>query len=373
LTTFSLFDKPSKFDGIYAFFIVNRFQMLYLVFLIPTYLLHPFMIWGIVAMAIFSQLNIWLLCKWLESKYAKKGYQGFVELFGVRIVRLLTFIGLILILIKITVITLGYLEIIHEFIFPSMNSNWIIFFILLTSSYVASLGMKNTIRFVVIVFLCVFWIIFLYYPFLIPPIAALHDLYPLIPTNWTTDSWKGLLLIWSSYSGPEYLICFIPWIKPQQNMRKYLTYANALSTSEYLLLFIASLFFFGSNYLSKSKYPIIHMIRYLQSPIFERLDIILISLHMFVLVFAISIFLLCIYGATRIILKKTSTQPSRMGFAVTCIMLFLCFVIVNNWIWSIETEQNILLNIQIWLSGIIYFIVPTFLLLMTKLKGRVKA
>ena len=141
-------------------------------------------------------------------------------------------------------------------------------------------------------------------PFFIPPIAALHDLYPLIPTNWTTDSWKGLLLIWSSYSGPEYLICLIPWIKPQQKMRKYLTYANALSTSEYLLLFIASLFFFGSNYLSKSKYPIIQMIRYLQSPMFERLDIILISLHMFLLVFAISIFLLCIYGATRIILKK---------------------------------------------------------------------
>jgi len=195
----------------------------------------------------------------------------------------------------------------------------------------------------------------------------------LIPTNWTTDSWKGLLLIWSSYSGPEYLICLIPWIKPQQKMSKYLTYANALSTSEYLLLFIASLFFFGSNYLSKSKYPIIHMIRYLQSPMFERLDIILISLHMFLLVFAISIFLLCIYGATRIILKKTSTQPSRMGFTVTCIMLFLCFVIVNNWIWSIETEQNFLLNIQIWLSGITYFIVPTFLLLLTKLKGRVKA
>ena len=71
----------------------------------PTYLLQPFMIWGIVAMAIFSQLNIRLLCKWLESNYAKKGYQGFVELIGVRMVRLLTFIGLILILIKITVIT----------------------------------------------------------------------------------------------------------------------------------------------------------------------------------------------------------------------------------------------------------------------------
>ena len=198
-----------------------------------------------------------------------------MELFGVRTVRFFALLGLFLLFIKISALTLGVGEVVYQYIFPSMNSNWLILFILLICYYIAAQGMEKTIRFVIIAFLSTIWMLILFVPFFFPPTASLHDLYPLILTEWSVDSWKGLLFIWSALSGPEFLIFLAPWLKPQQKMLKYFTLANAISILEYLLLFVASLFFFGSAYLSKIKFPVVDMIRYLQSPVFERIDIIL--------------------------------------------------------------------------------------------------
>lgn len=329
MTAFSLYDKTSTSSSVYVMFMVNRLQMLYFILIMPSHLVHPYMIWGIIAIGILSQINLTMLSKWVASDYSAKGYQGFVQLFGERMVRFFAFIGLFVILIKITVIALGYVEVVYQFIFPLMNTNWMILFILLISWYVAAQGMEKAIRFVVIAFLSTVWIILVYFPFFFPPIASLYDLYPLIPVDWSMHSWKGLLFIWSSLSGPEYLICLVPWLNSKQKMLKYLTIANAMSVLEYLLLFVASLLFFGSNYLSKSKFPVIDMIRYLQSPVFDRIDIILISVHMFHFVFAISIFLLYFYGAVRIIVGRLHEQTTRIGFMTSCITIFICMIIVK--------------------------------------------
>jgi hypothetical protein len=371
VTAFSLYDKTSALGGVYVMFMTNRMQMLYFILLMPSYLVHPYMIWGIVAIGILSQVNLMMLSKWFSSNYSAKGYQGFVELFGERAVRLFAFAGLFLLVVKLIVITLGYVELVHQVMFPSMNTNWLILFILLISCYVAAHGMEKTIRFVVIVFLSTVWMILFFFPFFFPPIASLHDLYPLIPTDWSMRSWKALLFVWSSLSGPEYLICLAPWLRPQQKMLKYLTLANTMSVLEYLILFVASLLFFGSNYLSKIKFPTLDITRYLQSPAFERIDIILISVNMFRFVFAISIFLLCFYGAVRIIVGRLHEQTTRIGFMASCITIFVCMIIVNQWFWKGATGENIWLTLQIWLGAVTYLLVPAFLLVAIKQKGRV--
>ena len=369
VNSFSLYDKTSSFSGIYVFFLVNRLQMLYFLFIMPTILTHPYMIWGIILVGMLSQLNLMVLSKWVSSDHASKGYQGFVQIFGDWLVRLFTFFGVILMLVKVVVLTLGYVEIIHQLVFPSMNANWLVVFIMVICCYVASLGMSNSIRFVVIAFLCTIWMIVLFYPFFFPEIASLHDLYPLVPTEWSKESWRGLLLIWSSFSGPEYIVCLVPWLKSKENLVRYFTYANTLSVLEYVLLFMGSLFFFGSEYLSKSKFPVATMAKYLQTPVFERIDIIMVSLQVFNLVFAVSIFLLCIYGAYRIIRKKSQNQPTRKGLQFTCLVLIVGLIATNKWIWQ-EDHQSLLLNLQIWCGSFTYLLVPSLLFISSKRKGR---
>ncbi|WP_256860455.1 GerAB/ArcD/ProY family transporter [Bacillus sonorensis] len=261
--------------------ILNRTQVLFFILILPMYLVHPFMIFGLLIIGALSQLNLFILSKWLSSPYAPKGYEGFRDVFGEGKLRFLVLLCLIQLFIKTVILIVSYAETVRYFIFPAINLNWLVLFIVLIGAYAASKGMENTMRFAIIAFLSSFWIVFLFIRFYIPPIASLNDLYPLIPFEWTKKSWQTLLVTWSAFSGPEYLICLAPWFKKQERVIKYLSIGNAISILEYLFLFAASLFFYGSSYLRETIFPVINMLRYLESPILERVDTFLLSAHMF--------------------------------------------------------------------------------------------
>ena len=368
MKTLSLFDRTSSLGGIYFILLVNRMQTHYLILIIPVYLVHSYMIWGILIMGLLSQLNLMMLSKWFTSSYAAKGYQGFVQLFGKRTVQVFAILGFFVILLKISIITMGYVEMLHRSIFPSMNIKWLILMILLTSLFVASHGMEKTLRFVVIAFLCGAWIVFLFIPFFFSPIANYRDLYPLIPTEWSKQSWFGLLFIWSAFSGPVYLAFIVPWLSSNKKIMKYLVIGNMLTIMEYSFLFIASVLFYGSNYLSKINFPLVYMGRYIQTSSLERIDYILISFHMFTYVFDISILMLCIYGAGRIFMRKVNERTTRIGLLSSWFVILISIILMNQWLWQTVPGQKILLNIQIWLGAVIYLLVPTILFTAVKRK-----
>ncbi|WP_017726479.1 GerAB/ArcD/ProY family transporter [Halalkalibacterium ligniniphilum] len=365
----SLYMKTSTLGGEYALFFVNRMQMLYLVLLMPIYLIDPYMIWIILAVGVASHFNLVIFSKWFSSDHSRNGYQGFVQLFGKRPIRFFTVIGLLVIVLKVTVFVIGYVEIVQQFMFPSINTNWLIIVLFLCSCYLAAKGMENTLRFAVIVFLSLVWVIFLFFFFYFPPIASLRDLYPLFPSEWSLHSWKGVLFVWSSLSGPEYLIFLAPWFAPQQTFKKHLLYANALSVLEYIILFIASLFFFGAHYLEKTNFPIVNMLRYIQSPVFERIDLILLTFYIFHYAFVLAIFLLLFYGAIRIIGNKVHKQPTPIGFVICSLFILACMILVNEGIWQDEAKQNLWLNTQLWVGALTYLCIPTILFVAGKRKG----
>ncbi|WP_043932439.1 GerAB/ArcD/ProY family transporter [Bacillus sp. EB01] len=367
---FILFDKTAQLGKGYIIAFANRSQMLYFILFLPKFLEMPYLLLGILAVGILSQINLFILSKCLSSKYTQQGYHGFADLLGRRTLRMIAFAGIAFIFIKMSMIILGYAEIVHQFIFPAMQRPWIILLILLISTYIASQGMEKTLRFGIIAFLCTFWIILLYIPYFFPPAAELHDLYPLIPTDWSHKPWKGILMVWSSLSGPEYLILLLPWINSKQKMLRYLSIANAISILEYLLLFLACLFFFGTTYLGKIGFPVVNMIRYLQSPVFERVEIIMISLHMFHYVFFISVLLLCLYGAIRISAGTQYKETTRKGFFAVCLLVLAGVFLIQLFYWREGKELNRWANVQLWSGAFTYLLIPSLLLAATKIKGR---
>ena len=84
-----LFNKNETYNGFYVMLMVNRLQMLYFFLIMPRFLIHSYMIWVIIAVGILSQLNILLLSKWFLTRFSSEGYNGFVQLFGKKLVRLL--------------------------------------------------------------------------------------------------------------------------------------------------------------------------------------------------------------------------------------------------------------------------------------------
>ncbi|PID14143.1 spore gernimation protein [Sporosarcina sp. P34] len=364
-----LFNKNETYNGFYVMLMVNRLQMLYFFLIMPRFLIHSYMIWVIIAVGILSQLNILLLSKWFLTRISSEGYKGFVQLFGKKLVRLLSFIGLFFILLKLFVILLGFSEMVQIFMFPATDSNWLIFFILLSCLYVAWKGVEKTIRFVVISFLGTFWMFLFFAFFFFPPIAQLSDLYPIIPMELSVISWKGIFLILSSFSGPEFLVFLGPWFKTNNKTFRYLSYGNALTVIEYVFLYMASIFYFGSNYLSKSQFPVVTMARYFQNPVIERMDMVMLSLELFNIVFAVSIFLLLFYGASKIASGKMERPPSRVGFLFSVFIILIGMILVNEWIWKSDEKQVILLNLQILAGSLSYLVVPITMIVVMKIKG----
>ncbi|WML46366.1 GerAB/ArcD/ProY family transporter [Neobacillus sp. PS3-40] len=326
------------------------------------------MIIVIIGIGFVSQLNLFILSKCWKSRFLKDGAEGISKLFGKRMIRLYAFIGLFFIFMKMAIFTIGYSDIMHQYIFPSINNNWLILFIFLTSLYLASKGMEKTFQFVVIVMLSTFWIIFVFIPFLFAPMSSIHDLYPLIPNDPSLFSWKGVLLIWSSLSGPEYLIFLKPWLTHDKRQFMYFTIGNMISVLEYLLLFIAAILFFGSNYLSKTLYPTIDMIKYLQSPVFERMEIIVISVYLFYIVFALALFLLFFYGLSRLALAKWNLQTTRKGYLFCAAVILSSFLIFYNFLWKFSYKGFWGLDLEIALSSLSYLIIPIILWIAIKRK-----
>lgn len=187
--------------------------------------------------------------------------------------------------------------------------------------------------------------------------------------EWNRDSWRGIFLILSSFSGPEFLVFLGPWFKTNNKTFRYLSYGNALTVIEYVFLYIASLLYFGSNYLSKNQFPIVNMARYFQNPIIERIDMVMLSLQLFNIVFAVSIFLLLFYGASKIAFGKMEKPPSRVGFIFSVFLIFIGMILVNELIWKSGEKQVILLNLQILAGSLSYLVVPIIIIVVMKIKG----
>ncbi|QHW29437.1 GerAB/ArcD/ProY family transporter [Paenibacillus rhizovicinus] len=366
----TLFRKTSHQEsGFYALFLTNRLQMLYYMIVMPSALVQPYMLLAIVAMGVASQLCLYMLSKWFATPCSAQGYQGYERLFGKTGIKVLALASLPLLLLKISFISISYAEIMHQFVFPSMDREWHIVFPFILSCYLALFGMENMVRFVTVVFIGTIWIFFMYIPYFLLQSNSIHDLYPLIPVGPEPFAWKSLLIVFSSFSGPEFLIAISYWLNPQRKMLKYLTIANAISIGEYLFISIASLLFFGSKYLPTIKYPNVEIGRYLQSPIFERVDIILISAYMFSFLYSIALFVLMIYGASRLLVKMR-TSTTRIGLIVSGCAAMAVTLTISKWFWEPGLQQDFWLDLQMWTGSATYLLVPLLVWIAIKRKTR---
>lgn len=111
------------------------------------------------------------------------------------------------------------------------------------------------------------------------------------------------------------------------------------------------------------------MSRYFQNPVFERIDMIMLSFELFNLVFAVSLFLLLFYGASRIAFGKLSKPTSGKGLLFSVFLIFIGMILVNELFWKPWEKQNFLLNLQIIAGSISYFLVPLVIVLAMKKRG----
>lgn len=358
-----------------GFLIVNRLQILYFILFIPQVMVFPYKIWVIPMASLVSHLNLWLLSIWLQTQEARCGHDGFVQLFGNTMVRVFAFIGIITMLLKCNVLTLGYIRIIQHVLFPTMGKQMLLFLIWLAGIYLAGFGMILTGRFAMMAFVGSIWMILLYIQFFMPVNADYIHLFPLIPQQLTTHTFTNFLILLAAMSGPEFLaFCgkrFDSSIHRKELFRAF-ALGNTVTLIEYMMFFVASLVFFGPEYLQLIDFPIVQMIRYIELPFFERMEMIMLSLYMLPFVFLNAFFLVHLYDAIRIVTNRVKRTRSKLGQWMVAFLYLISMYIFSKYLWKTEIDKIWWIKIYVWVFSMLYVIVPAFLVLVTYWKKKRK-
>ncbi|ALS29611.1 spore germination protein GerAB [Paenibacillus sp. 32O-W] len=347
-------------------FLVNRLQTLYYIFFLPNIVTDPSMIWLILLAAACSHFNIWLLGNWFRQEGLPEGYLGTFRLFGRKALWLLSLIGLPVLLIKCALMMLGYVEIVHYILFPSLTPKLFVVLLLFACLYLARLGMEQTLRFSVIAFIGTFWIIVFYIPFILPPKADYYHLLPLIPDRVVPYSWQMFLMLWTAFAGPEYLLALPKKAMDDRRFKRYLRIGNVLSAIEYVFFIGIALLFYGPEYLQKLDFPVVQLIRYIQLPIAERLEMFIIPAYALSVIYVVAVFLLYATGALQIV-TGTSHRWSKRNLGVTFVLLLSTTLAIQHWGWANETGKVRWIEWHNWLDASTYAALP-LLLLIAKLR-----
>ena len=355
--------SDNYWHGSLGFFFVNRFQIVYYILFLPQVLVYPHMVWLIVIVAILSHFNLWMLSRWLGTEEARLGHAGFVRLFGTAAVRLLALLGIGVILLQSTVITLGYVRVVHQVLFSSMNELTLVFFLGVASFYLASLGIIPTGRFAILAFVGSVWTVFLYFQFLFPPDAEYMHLLPLFPDG-MPEAWPAkFLTVWAAFAGPEYLAFAGKYFSRAGGLFRPLALGNAVTASEYILFLIITTMFFGSEFLRMIDLPVVEIIRYIELPFFERLEMIIIPVHMLPFVFVNALFIHYLHDAARAVMNIAHKPKSTFGLFLAALLLVIFMYVFGKHFWVTETDEKWWSNVYLWVSSTTYAVIPSFLAL----------
>ncbi|WP_175596838.1 GerAB/ArcD/ProY family transporter [Bacillus sp. MRMR6] len=351
-------------NGIQLMFLVNRLQIGYTVLLLPTQLISGSNYWIIATAFFVSQLNLFLISKWLYNSKTPNDKQ-LQNLFPKIMLYPMVSIGLAILMLKFSIIIIGYSKVIQLYVLREDRLISIIIILIVVVAFSTYQGILNVSRFSVLAFLFSAWIILAYIEVLLSPNSIYRDFLPLVNGFEKGQDIKRFFYLLSSFSGPELLLLLKRWIKPEVNVYKYTTAGNFFTLLEYSLLFFIAVVFFGPDYLKKVEYPLVTIARYIQLPIIDRLEMIIIPFFMFPLILSLSLINLYLYSGIKFLFQF---KENNLSYGLFVLFLALLLTFIQHEYWMERSQEFIWLNVYIYLTAIFYTAIPLLFYIIKRVK-----
>ncbi|NTU19098.1 GerAB/ArcD/ProY family transporter [Brevibacillus sp. HB1.2] len=238
-------------------------------------------------------LIIWMLYSMLNV-----GSQDLFSLhefcFGKWLGKLMSFVVLIYIWMAAFLILRSYVSIVKQFIFPLMHTWSTTLIILLLILYIVAGGFRTVTG------VCFFGVVIpaiLMLPLFLFPFEYAHpnNLFPMFSHNLPSlfASAKDAVI---NYMGFELLLFYYPFIKRAAHSQKWAHAGVLFSTLLYVAVALVTFLMFSQGELDKIIWPTLTMLKIVEIPILQRLEFIVISLWLFVILPNIC---LNLWGVTR--------------------------------------------------------------------------
>lgn len=214
--------------------------------------------------------------------YWKGGGESVFEILEQKIPKIvLSPLYIVMILIGIVIgimVAKNYTLLIKLMLFKEINLNYLMFLLLIIVVVFLRKGIYNMAKTTVVFF---FFIIFqnFIFPFTLKDFSF---------TRMTTfffqgdlNLWRGGIEVYSAFIGFVIILFFIPYVQKDTNYGRAVFIGHFLTTAIYLYICIISFGFFSFEHLKNVLYPTLKLLKYIQTPVIERIENVAFSVYLF--------------------------------------------------------------------------------------------
>ncbi|MFC7679815.1 GerAB/ArcD/ProY family transporter [Paenibacillus sp. GCM10028914] len=232
---------------------------------------------SVIIACLYAHVLLWLIVRML-SKYESTDLYGIhFDMFGKYIGTLFNCIYMLYYLFVTILIMRSYVVVVQVWMFPDMSS-WLIGLLLVSLTIYAGFGGIRVIvgmcllGFVVILITVFFCLATLKY-------AIWTQLLPVMESS-VMDILKGSFRMSFTLAGFEFIMLIYPYVRNKERTMLHSQLSLLFGNVVYLSIMILSLVYFSSSQLIRSIWPTFNMLKILKFPFTERLEFIVISMWM---------------------------------------------------------------------------------------------
>lgn len=251
-------------------------------------------------------------------------YELLSTYFGMWIGKSLSILWIVYAAFAATIVMFSTIHIIKIWILPE-TLNFVLMFLFIIPHYMIA---KDRVRviglFADLVLLITFWMPILlliplkdaqwpYQWYYLLPIAK-DGLIPILTTV------KSTIL---SFLGFEMAFILYPFLKDKKSAYKGIIIANSLSMITFLMITVISFIRFAPEEVTEYVYPTLNLLKLIQFPFLERLEILFLSFYLFMLFMTIIPYLyMAVLGISQLLGKQDHRNPLRIVLSIWLIMSF---------------------------------------------------
>ncbi|PKR78233.1 spore gernimation protein [Halalkalibacillus sediminis] len=218
---------------------------------------------------------------YILNSFKNEDLQGILQnLFGKWIGKIINTIFILYFLSMFLSVFVNYVEFVQVFIFPDLAPWFIGTLLIVLVVYAVHGGLRVAVGTSIIFFFITIWMVFL----LIKPITMMEfdHFYPILTT--TPEEWlRGVKATSFSVIGFEILWIIYPFISDKHHVQRYSQTAAIFTITLLMYVTVVSIGYFSGTQLEEKIWPVLTLFKILSMSFFERFDILLVALWMFII------------------------------------------------------------------------------------------
>lgn len=252
----------------------------------------------------------------------------------------------------------NYIEVIHAWIFPNLNTWFISATLLLIVIYAFTGGLR------VIVGVSFFSVIFSLWilPILIIPakFSNIESLFPILEAN-IIDILKGVKSMTFTIVGFEILNVIYPFIKDKKKVKQHVHLGLLFTTFIYLMIMLISITYYSEGKLVKTIWATLTLFSFISFPFMQRFEFVAVCFWMLIILPNLCLYLWAAYrGSIRLV--KISEKKFVWIFSF---LIFICTLVIQT-----RTQINTINDQFSSVAFYIVFVYPVFLFFVAILKKK---